>query len=679
MQEPISFGNYDLVRRLAVSSMSEVFLAFPRTGPRTRTPVVVKRLLEDVASIDTFVSLFHNEADIASSLNHPCMVRFMEFGQHEGMLFLVMEYVDGLDLWRLNRRLKRAGSRIGAPTVIYITSQVLSALGYLHDMRGEDGSRLNIVHHDVSPSNILIGHGSVVKLGDFGIAYSEQRELENLGRKFKGKVHYLSPEQVRGDAVDQRSDIYSACVVFVELILGKKLFEGPTDLSVLINVRDRHSPVLEEGLGRMPEKMAAIVEKGMAVDPQGRYQDAASFKDDLLGLLTAADVDAARMELDALLASVTSSVDGVKGLRSRVQESFNLAEALTRTLSEGEASQIRAQPLERIESRVDAQSTEERTPATPIKDASTYMVRRLAGEPLGAMPLSAIIEGIVCGRIQEEDLVSIDGAEFMRVASIAELTKHLPSVTPTARSHDLGLPDRRGIIQETPVVEVFLEMFQSREKGLLVFECSSIRKDVFIEEGTPRYISSNLASELLGEYLVRRGIISRMELDMALAVLDRFAGHLGDTLLGLDIVDSITLLRAITNQIKERLYDVYGWENGEFTLYRNATPIPSGFRLSVPALELIKEGCLESLAKKNMEAWFSENRRTGLVLAPSARVPLDEWKFSTSYGILLSSLETRRTLAELMKPYEHASEEVRGKLLSVLRFALTVGLLTRQE
>jgi serine/threonine-protein kinase len=219
-------------------------------------------------------------------------------------------------------------------------------------------------------------------------------------------------------------------------------------------------------------------------------------------------------------------------------------------------------------------------------------------------------------------------------------------------------------------------MRTKNETGLLVFDCNEIRKDVYIEEGAPRYISSNVASELLGEYLVRIGSISRMELDMALAVMDRYEGRLGDTLLGLDIMDSISLLRDITRQIKERLFDLYTWQEGEYHFYREVEHLKKDFRLSVDPLVLIKEGCLAALEREDMEAWYEEYRENVISIDSEADIPLEDWKFPSSYQILLADLEKSQSLEEIMKPYGHASTEARGKLLRVIKFGTTVGFIT---
>jgi len=665
MQEPIPFGRYTLVKRLAVSSMSEVFLAFPETRRAEPEPVIIKRLLEDVAAVEAFVDLFHNEADLAAFMHHPNVVQFLEFGEVDGQLYLAMEYVEGLDLWRLTRRLKRAGEKLPPAQAIFIVLEVLKALSYVHGLMGENGERLDIVHHDVSPSNIMLGRDATVKLGDFGIAYSEQN-LEKLGRKFKGKVFYLSPEQVKGDRVDHRSDLYSAGVVLAELILGKRPFSGPTDLSILINVRDRYSPVLKEELGALPPDLARIIDSALATDPEDRFPDAEAFGSSLEKILEPGDLEAAARELPETIQSVTRSTDGIDAaVIPRRSSGYNLYRVLTTPL-----------PVELLEGEGEEGSP---TPVTPIRDPTDYEIKKADGSILGVLPLSAVVESIVLGRIEEEDLVSVAGGDFQLVQSVPELSKHLPSVTPTTQKHELGLPDRRGMIEDVPAGRILLDMYRDRETGLVIFVCAGVRKEVHIEEGVPRFVSSNMASELLGEFLVRIGSISRMELDMALAVLDRYEGHLGDTLLGLDIMDSISLLRDITRQIKERLFDLFTWQEGEFQFYRGAQHSREDFRLTAQPLELIRDGFLHALEQDDMEAWFEQHRDCMLSIEYDVEFPLHSWSFSSTYELLLSDLERERSLEEIMNPYRHTSPAARAKLLRVIRFGVKVGFISGIE
>ncbi len=678
MNENEQLGSYRILRRIAISSMSEVYLATSGPGPFAGRPVVVKLLLEDVAGIQQFRNLFENEARLSSVMDHPNIVKFLDFGESGGRPFLVMEHVEGLDLWRLLRRLKRAGYGLPPAQGVYVVLEIAKALEYLHSRSDETGRQLHIIHRDVSPSNILLGMDSEVKLGDFGIAYSEQLNVASFGRKFKGKVHYMSPEQVRGDPVDHRSDLYSAGVVLAELMLGRKPFDGASDLSILINVRDRHSPVLDEGLRTLPPALSEVIECALASSPDARFPDASAFRKGLEACLDRKGKSEAVLGLAASMRAATRRQDSpdAQARRKSPGSSFNLVQALAMSSPPGEdGTKPGSQPPAGPDLQLDQDDERATAQATPARSSMHYVVKRMEGQVLGSLPLSEIIQGIVCGRIGEEDLVSVNGASFSAVSTIPELSKHLPSVTPTEKRHDLGLPDKRGILSENTVVKVLLDLYRDRETGLLMFECSGIRKDVHLENGVPCYVSSNLAKELLGEFLVQEGIISRMELDMALAVMDKFEGRPGDTLLGLDILDSITLIRAITKQIKARFHDVFAWTNGEYHFYRDARCSRENFRLTAPALELIREGCMHALEQEDAEAWYRANEFVTLGLVPGPEFPLDDWHLSMSFATLIGGLSKPSTLAQVMKPYEHASTDVRGRLLRVLMFGVQVGLL----
>jgi len=665
MEETRQLGGYRLLRRLAVSNMSEVYLATAGPGGATGTPVVLKVLIEEAANVEALVELFRHEAALASIMTHPNVVRFLGAGEAEGRPFLVMEHVEGMDLWRLTRRLRRAGRSLPAAQAVFILAEVLEALSYVHALVDESGKPLEIIHHDVSPSNILLGMHSEVKLGDFGIAYSEQQNLSRIGRKFKGKVYYLSPEQVRGETVDHRSDLYSAGIVLFELLVGKRPFAGPTDLSILINVRDRISSVLREGLDSLPIEIARIIDRALASDPAGRYPDAASFRADLVRAVDPHLLERAPLDLPDTVKSMARPHDAVT--LPRPDPHINIY----RAFATPKADDLPPSP--------ELEEEQIPTPVTPVRDVCEYILRKSDGQPVGALPLAEIIEGIVSERIIEDDLVSVNGEPFTPVAHIPDLAKHLASSTRTDRRHDLGPPDRRGLISRLSVAGILLDMYRRKETGLVIFDCHEIRKDVFLEGGVPRYISSNVASELLGEFLVRIGSISRLELDMALAVMDRFDGHLGDTLLGLDIMDPISLLRDITRQIKARFYDLFAWETGEYQFYRRAEPLKKEFRLSVGALDLVKEGCLAALETEDMEAWFDEHRDAAISIDAAAGIPLAEWKFPPSYDMLLGGLDTPRTLDAIMAPYSHASKDIRAKVLRVIRFCTIVGLIAGIE
>src|SRR5512145_1698645 len=219
---PQRLADFEVSRRLGVGGMAEVFLAKKRGAEGTFKQLVVKRILPQHTSSRRFRAMFAEEAQLATRLNHPNIVQVYEFQDYgeEGQL-LSMEYVEGPDLRRLMRAALAQGTRLPPYVSSYIVGEVAKGLHYAHERKDEGGQRLDIVHRDVSPQNILLSFDGAVKIADFGIASA------NLFREepgvLKGKTGYMSPEQARGEHVDRRTDIYSLGVVFHELLAGRPL------------------------------------------------------------------------------------------------------------------------------------------------------------------------------------------------------------------------------------------------------------------------------------------------------------------------------------------------------------------------------------------------------------------------------------------------------------------------
>ena len=259
--------------------MAEVFLA-RAVGPMGfERRVVVKRILPHLSRDEEFVQMFVEEAKISAALSHGNIVHVYDFGEVDGQLFLAMEHVDGADLRGLVRRAALAGVRIPPELATFLLIEVLSALAYAHDRVDSRGRRLGLVHRDVSPSNILLSLAGEVKLCDFGIAKIAARHT-STGR-LKGKFGYMSPEQANGEAVDARSDLWSAGVVLWEMVVGRKLFQADSDVGVLGLVCRAAVPELPP-LG-VPNEAAlrAVIARALTRDPARRYQDATTMAEDL--------------------------------------------------------------------------------------------------------------------------------------------------------------------------------------------------------------------------------------------------------------------------------------------------------------------------------------------------------------------------------------------------------------
>ncbi len=273
---PRHLADFELVRRLGSGGMAEVFLAKRRGAEGTYKLLVVKRILPQHISSDSFRAMFAEEARLATRLNHPNIVQVYDFQDAgEAGQLLSMEYVEGPDLGKLMRRARKDDERLPPYVAAYIVSEVGRGLHYAHERTDDRGQPLEIVHRDVSPQNILLSFDGAVKVADFGIATANVfREEPGV---LKGKISYMSPEQARGEKVNRRSDIFSLGIILHELLSGRQLYvreEGRELLEVVRAGAIEAPSVFARGV---PPELEAIVMRALSKDPDNRFQTARDF------------------------------------------------------------------------------------------------------------------------------------------------------------------------------------------------------------------------------------------------------------------------------------------------------------------------------------------------------------------------------------------------------------------
>lgn len=591
-----SVGQYRLLGRIAVGGMAEVYrAAAPTTAGATRI-VVVKRMLPRIASDASARAMFAEEARLGVHVRHPNVVQVLDYGEAEGQPFLVLEYVQGVDLWRLMRFLTRVGRTLSVPEAMYIAREMLAGLHAVHEAVDESGARLGVVHRDVSPSNVLLSIHGEVKLGDLGIARSRLREkfpTTAASERTKGKLGYLAPEQVRGVESDRRADIFSAGVVIAELLMGRPLFAGGSELAVLLAIRDSKVHPFIEFSSQLPEGLGDLIAEALAQKPARRHATA-----ELLSARLMPFQDAPADQLRAAVAKkVVEALDAGPG---------KLLMQLTPTRSVTD-------PIMLVEQFARHEDTELATPVhtqelsaamlepTPAPSGAAYEVRTASGGRFGPWTFAQIVQAVSTGQLGPLDRVSVDGAALRALADVPELARHLrasTSTTGTADEHGgLRLSGEVLPLEGGGIVNALGHAAIERMTSLMLCELGGVRKEVYIKDGAPAFVTSNLASELLGEYLVARGVISRGELDMALAVMPRFEGRLGDTLSALGLVEPVVLFRHIGEQVREKLLDLFLWEGGSCTHYHGVAPPPSGFPLNIDAWDVLEEGLRRRIAR----------------------------------------------------------------------------------
>jgi serine/threonine protein kinase len=274
-------GRYHLLDRLACGGMAEIFRALTFDESGNEHMVAIKRILAHLAEDDAFVQMLVDEAKIASLLHHPNIAKVYEFARVADEYFLAMEYIDGRDLRSLIDRCRASGVQIAPEHCAHIMSCVLEGLHTAHTRCDAAGNALNIVHRDVSPSNVIVSYEGDVKLCDFGIAKATLSRVETRAGVVKGKVRYMSPEQTRGWQLDGRSDVFSAGSVLYELLTRRPAFSAKSEMELVLNVREAKYVRPSRHNGDIPRPLLMAIRRALTRSTHARYQTAADFGADL--------------------------------------------------------------------------------------------------------------------------------------------------------------------------------------------------------------------------------------------------------------------------------------------------------------------------------------------------------------------------------------------------------------
>jgi eukaryotic-like serine/threonine-protein kinase len=374
-------GPYRLLYRVASGGMAEVYRA-----QHDELDVAIKRLLPRYNEDEEFIVMLTDEARITGWFDHPNIVRLFEFCVVDDQHFLAMEFVDGVDLRSFVRRCR---TRENPPTpvmVAYIVEQALRGLHAAHQQTDHTGRSMDVVHRDISPSNILLSFHGAIKLIDFGIAKAHLNRARTRGGVIKGKVKYMSPEQTEGRRLDARSDVFSAGIVLFYGLTGHTPFNAPSDAELMLAIREQHPDPPSAHVAELGESIDAILRTALAKRPQDRFDTAADFAEALAAWRRARDPHfhpgrlaahlqsafaAERQEAMATLGELDLNAPEEHGSQSSMNTNYTqLVDAGWRTGARG------PEPLEDLDAwlaahRIEAEGTgtRETEPGAPPTDA----------------------------------------------------------------------------------------------------------------------------------------------------------------------------------------------------------------------------------------------------------------------------------------------------------------------
>ncbi|MEO8878578.1 MAG: serine/threonine-protein kinase, partial [Polyangiaceae bacterium] len=278
-------GRYRVVDEIGIGGMASVHLGRMDGPGGFQKWVAIKRIHPHLVEDDSFVQMFLDEARVAARISHPNVATVFELGKHDDSYWIAMEYLHGEPLRELMRRTEEIASVMPPEIACRIIADAAEGLHAAHELTGKNGERLNLVHRDVTPHNLFVSYDGTTKVVDFGIAKFASRMSQTRAGTLKGKLAYMSPEQVHGEQIDRRTDIFALGVVLWELTTGQRLFRMESDLDTLAKVQECNVPRPSTLVRGYPIDLEKIVMKALSKNRGERFKTAREFSRALQGLL----------------------------------------------------------------------------------------------------------------------------------------------------------------------------------------------------------------------------------------------------------------------------------------------------------------------------------------------------------------------------------------------------------
>jgi serine/threonine protein kinase len=296
-----TLDRYDLLLQVAEGGMGVLWLARQRGKHGFDKIVAIKTILPKLASDAEFQRMFLDEARVVSRIEHPNVAQVLDLGEERGVLFLVMEWIDGQSLINLDREVTRKTTeQIPVGILTRVMVDVCAGLHAAHELTDDDGLALGVVHRDVSPHNLLVGFRGMTKVIDFGIAKARNRMAQDTSiGLLKGKINYMAPEQAMGMAVDRRTDVWSAGASMYRFLAGRVPYNASEPLAVLRRIAEGRPP--DPLPTTVPEPIRVVVEKALEADARRRFETAHGLGTALETAMRAADIHTTREDVAAFM------------------------------------------------------------------------------------------------------------------------------------------------------------------------------------------------------------------------------------------------------------------------------------------------------------------------------------------------------------------------------------------
>ncbi|HEY5944434.1 MAG TPA: serine/threonine-protein kinase [Kofleriaceae bacterium] len=595
---PKQIGKYQILDRVAVGGMAELFKAQLIGQLGFEKLVAIKKILPHLAGDQSFVEMFIDEARITAQLDHRNIVSVFELGTDADTPYIAMQYVDGLDVLALLRECARAQIRLSPDLAALIARDVLDALDYAHNALDVHGRPLSIVHRDISPGNVLLSWRGDVKLTDFGIARAAERRHKTEAGTLKGKYGYMSPEQVSGGDVDARSDLFSVGILLAEMVMARRLFTSTNDLDILLMVRDARLDRLHKYAQEFPVELRVLTVRALQRRPEDRWQSAGQFRD----------------ALDEWIRRTTRV--GARDLATLIGRVIN-------------------SPTADLEGH----------PGTRQDAAGDEGPSGLSGPMTHMSMVAAEIEA----KQARAEFIAGDSVPnpMLDMSSSGTLTVSDDDVMPEQPREQASGPREVGDLREQPVLRIVYKLARTKGTGMLALEGrAGVLKEAYFLEGQPQFVNSNVESERLGNFLLEQNALSPPALQRALSVMHHFGGRLADTLVGLDLLDPLEAYRLLAKQVAAKLIESFSWQKGRYTWTPRQTNPYKARSLHLDAFRVIGAGAAQ-LGEPLVDEWLQTQARTFVAREPVQEGELAQFGLGEALLRVYSLLDGRTRLGDL--------------------------------
>jgi serine/threonine protein kinase len=450
---PDQFGKYSLLGHLATGGMAEVYLARQGGLQGFEKIVVIKRVRPEMLADHHTTQLFLDEARLVATLEHPNIAPVYEIGIVGDAYFFVMEYVHGADLRQVMEAAHRRDRKITLADAVYIMIGVCAALHYAHEKCDLEGRPLDIIHRDVSPSNVLISHDGAVKVCDFGIAKASNRTSDTQRGVLKGKFAYMSPEQCRSEEIDHRSDIFAMGILLYELTTLSRLFDAASDYELLKTITEKPVPPPSVRVPGYPPELERIVMRALQADRDDRYSTAQEMQLELEAFAREHKLAMSSVSIKHLMASLFEK--RMEAWNRSLASGKPLGDHLLETVRRPSGALPVFMPLGSEEYDVTVEPTPGRARrsqpiAIPVTPAAEAPKRRASALWL----VCAILAGAIAGGVTALDAYQRDAD---RKAAVKELDNDAERIGATLDGALRSLQMRAQTIAGTPVLRTAIE------------------------------------------------------------------------------------------------------------------------------------------------------------------------------------------------------------------------------